>query len=84
MLILTIVQKFVKLAYREVTFLEPSYLSGFELYRPIITDQMSYFKNFFADFASPYGKFHAHTPSSLGCGTIPPYLPVSQCQNIYL
>ena len=33
---LTIVQNFVKLPYLEVTFLETSYLSVFELYRPII------------------------------------------------
>ena len=36
MLILTILQNFVKLSYLEVTFLETSYLSVFGLCRPII------------------------------------------------
>ena len=46
MLILTLVQKFVKLPYLEVTFLEVSYLSVFELCRRIIYRPDELFQNF--------------------------------------
>ena len=77
MLILTIVQKFVKLPYLEVTFLETSYLSVFGLCRPIIYRPDELFQNFLqilnllAELDIWY-KFHHHTLSSLGGGTTTP------------
>ena len=88
MLVLTRVQNFVKLPYLELTFLETSYLSVFELCRPIIyrPDDLFYFLQilYLPMELDVWYKFHGHTPSSLGGGTTPlPNLPVSLCQNIY-
>ena len=57
MLIVTIVQNFVKLPYLEVTFLETSYFSVWDFADPKFTDKMTYF-NFFADSASPHGDWY--------------------------
>ena len=89
MLIVTIVQNFVKLPYLEVTFLETSYLIVLGFCRPIIYRPDDLFQIFLRILHLPmeidiWWKFHGHTPSSLGGGTTPPHLPVSLCQNIYL
>ena len=77
MLILTIVQNFVKLPHLEGTFLKMSYLRVFGLYRPIIYRPDDLFQIFVRILHLPmeidiWWKFHCHTPSSLGGGTTPP------------
>ena len=90
MLIVTIVQNFVKLPYLEVTFLETSYFGVLGLCRPMIYRPDDLFQFFLQILHLPmeidiWKKFHGHTPSSLRGGTTPPaHLPVSLCQNIYL
>ena len=90
MLILTIVQNFVKLPHLEGTLLKSSNLSVFGLFRPIIYRPDVLFQFFLQILHLPleidiWYKFHGHTPSSSGGGTTPPpHLPVSLCQKIYL
>ena len=86
MLILTIVQNFVKLPHLEGTFLKTSYLSVFGLCRPIIYRPDDIFEMCLHILHLPmeldvWYKFHGHTPSSLGGGTTPPQFTCKPVQG---